>query len=66
MTVADRLPGARVLEGRFTAVRQAIGIPLDRAGGETYLEAFVQEAKASGLVAALIELNGIRGVSVAP
>jgi polar amino acid transport system substrate-binding protein len=65
-SVADELPGARVLEGRFTTVRQAIGTPSDREGAATYLDAFVQEAKASGMVAALIELNGIRGVAVAP
>lgn len=63
---AERLPGARLLEGRFTAVQQAIGTHRGREAGAEYLRAFVEDAKASGLVARAIENNGVRGVSVAP
>lgn len=66
VSVAEGLPGSRVLDGRFTAVGQAIGTPRDREEAGEYLRAFVAEAKSSGFVAALIERNGIRGVSVAP
>jgi polar amino acid transport system substrate-binding protein len=66
VTVADKLPGARVLEGRFTAVQQAVGTPRGRDAAAQYLRGFVEDAKASGLVAGAIERNGIRGVSVAP
>ena len=60
-----RLPGARVLDGRFTAVQQAIGTPRDRdPAGIAYLEAFVADAKASGLVAALIARHGATGLTV--
>ncbi|MDX1374735.1 MAG: transporter substrate-binding domain-containing protein [Burkholderiales bacterium] len=62
----EKLPGARVLEGRFTAVQQAVGTPRSRAAGAAFLAAFVEEAKASGLVARLIERHGVRGVNVAP
>jgi polar amino acid transport system substrate-binding protein len=62
----ERLPGARVLDGQFTAVQQAIGTPKARAAGARYLRAFVEEAKASGLVAEAIARHGVRGVSVAP
>lgn len=61
----SRLPGSRVLEGRFTAVQQAIGVPIARVAAATYLERFVQQIK-SGLVAQLIATHGVHGVSVAP
>jgi polar amino acid transport system substrate-binding protein len=60
------LPGARVLEGRFTAVQQAVGTPKRRVASAAFLAALVEEAKASGLVARLIERHGVDGVNVAP
>ncbi len=63
---AERLPGSRILEGQFTAVQQAIGTPRSREAGAKYLRGFVEDAKASGLVAKAIEENDVRGVSVAP
>ena len=62
----DRVPGARILEGRFTAIQQAIGTPKGRPAGAQYLREFVAEVKASGFVAELIERHGARGLSVAP
>jgi polar amino acid transport system substrate-binding protein len=62
----EKLPGARVLDGRFTAVQQAVGTPKARSAGAAFLAEFVEEAKASGLVARLIERHGVRGLSVAP
>lgn len=62
----QKLPGARVLEGQFTAVQQAVGTPKARAAGATYLRAFVEDVKASGLVAEAIARHGVQGVSVAP
>ncbi|HEU5321676.1 MAG TPA: transporter substrate-binding domain-containing protein [Methylomirabilota bacterium] len=62
----EKLPGARVLDGQFTAVQQAIGTPRAREAGARYLRAFVEEVKAAGLVAAAISRNGVQGVSVAP
>jgi polar amino acid transport system substrate-binding protein len=64
--VADKQPGARVLEGRFTQVEQAVGTPKGREGAARYLREFVEEVKTSGLLARIIEQNGIRGVSIAP
>jgi polar amino acid transport system substrate-binding protein len=61
-----KLPGARVLDGQFTAVQQAIGTPKARAAGAAYLRAFVEDVKATGLVAEAIARNGVQGVSVAP
>jgi polar amino acid transport system substrate-binding protein len=63
---ADRLPGSRMLDGRFMAVQQSIGVPRGRDAGLQYLRGFVEDAKSSGLVARAIERTGARGVSVAP
>jgi polar amino acid transport system substrate-binding protein len=62
----ERLPGARILDGKFTAVQQAIGTPKARSAAAAYLQKFVDEIKASGLVARLIAKHGARGVNVAP
>ena len=67
--IADvkKLPGARILEGQFTAVQQAIGTKPDRKAGAAFLREFVEEAKSSGLVATLIEKHGVVGrLTVAP
>ena len=61
----ERLPGARILEGRFTAVQQAVGTPRPRERGAAFLREFVEEAKASGLVQRLIDRHRVRGLSVA-
>ena len=62
----DNLPGSRILEGRFTAVQQAIGTPKGHDAGAAYLREYAEDVKASGLVARVIAKNGVRGVSVAP
>ena len=61
------LPGACLLEGKFSAVQQAIGTKPERKVGAAFLREFVEEAKASGLVASLIERHGVTGqLAVAP
>ncbi|HZE36293.1 MAG TPA: transporter substrate-binding domain-containing protein [Candidatus Eisenbacteria bacterium] len=64
--LVGKLPGSRVLEGRFLGVQQSMGMPKGRDAGARYLRGFVEEAKASGLVAKAIEKTQARGVSVAP
>jgi polar amino acid transport system substrate-binding protein len=62
-----KLPGARILDGKFTAVQQAIGTKPDRKAAIAFLRDFVKEAKASGFVAGLIEKHGVSGrLTVAP
>ena len=56
--------GARLLDGRFMAVQQAIGT-LRENEAATFLRDFVREAIASGLVAGLIERHRVTGLSVA-
>lgn len=55
------LPGARIMEGRYTTVQQAIGTNPKNAAAATFLRDFVAEAKQSGLVASLIEKHGVEG-----
>jgi polar amino acid transport system substrate-binding protein len=61
-----KLPGARILDGQFTAVQQAIGTGRKNAAAAAYLRKFVEDAKASGLVARLIERHKVVGLSVPP
>lgn len=63
---APKLPGSRVLESRFMAIEQALGIPRGHEAGAKYLREFIEDVKASGFVAKAIERSGVRGVSVAP
>jgi polar amino acid transport system substrate-binding protein len=63
----QKLPGARILDGQFTAVQQAVGTARTNTAGAAFLRDFVEEAKASGLVARLIERHKVVGrLSVAP
>ena len=61
-----KLPGARILDGQFTAVQQAIGTARKNSAGAAFLRGFVEEAKASGFVASLIQRHKVVGLSVAP
>lgn len=58
---AGKVPGSRVLEGNFSTVGQAIGTKPQNTALKAFLDAFTAEAKASGLVAALIEKHGVTG-----
>jgi len=62
----QKVPGLKILDGKFTAVQQAVGTPKANVEGAKYLAAFVEEAKRSGLVAKLIERHNVKGLSVAP
>ena len=63
---AENLPGSRVLEGQVTSVKQSAGTLPDREAGAQFLRQFIEDAKASGLVANLIANYSVQGVSVAP
>ena len=53
------LPGARILEGRFATVQQAVGTPKNNTAAAAFLRDFVLEARQSGLVAELLERHGV-------
>jgi len=63
---AEKMPGARILDGKFSAVQQAIGTPRRNTAAAPWLAAFVEEAKRSGLVQNLIGKHRVTGLSVAP
>jgi polar amino acid transport system substrate-binding protein len=66
LQLGAKMPGSRIVDGRFMAVQQSIAVPKGRDAGLAYLRSVVEDAKASGLVARAIEKTGARGVAVAP
>ena len=63
---AKRIPGLRLLPGRFMEIRQAMGTPKSRGeAAADYLRAYVEEMKASGFVAESMKRHGIQGATVA-
>ncbi len=63
---AKRIPGMRLLDGRFMVINQAMGLPKGRDAAHAYLSTYVQEMKASGFVAQALARHGIEGAAVAP
>jgi polar amino acid transport system substrate-binding protein len=59
--MAEALPGARVLAGRWGVERHAIAVPKGRAPGLSFAEQFAAAAKAEGLVDAAVRRAGLRG-----
>jgi polar amino acid transport system substrate-binding protein len=62
----EKAPGLKILDGKFTAVQQAVGTAKANLAGAAFLADFVEKAKKSGLVAELIERHKVKGLSVAP
>jgi len=60
-----KLPGSRMLPGRFMAVQQALGTPKLSGIAIDYLRSFVSAAIQGGLVGQLIAKHGVIGLSVA-
>lgn len=64
---AQRLPGMRLLPGRFMVIHQAMGMPAQRdQQARECLNTLVEEAKGSGWVAEALARHGIQGAAVAP
>jgi polar amino acid transport system substrate-binding protein len=63
---AKRLPGLRLLDGRFMVINQAMGTTKGRDAGTAYLRDFVEEMKATGFVAQALARHKIEGAAVAP
>jgi len=59
-------PGLRLLPGRFMAIQQAMAVPKAHEAGLGLVRAFVEEAKASGLVRKALDASGQRDAEVAP
>jgi polar amino acid transport system substrate-binding protein len=63
---AKRVPGVRMLDGRFMVINQAMGTPRERQAGAAYLGGFIEEMKSTGFVADALLRHRIEGAAVAP
>lgn len=63
---AERMPGSRVLDGRYTVIRHAIATSKGKPAAAKFVKRFVEGAKRDGTVLAAIEQAGLRRVTVAP
>lgn len=64
---ALRIPGLRLLPGRFMVIEQAMGTPKSRGqAAADSLGAFVEDMKATGFVADSLQRHRIQGATVAP
>lgn len=64
--LADRTPGARVLEGRWGFEQLAIAVPQGRAAAASYLRDFAASVREQGLVRAAAARAGLRGAADPP
>jgi polar amino acid transport system substrate-binding protein len=64
---AKKVPGLRLLPGRFMVIQQAMGLPKSRGDlASRLLCEFVEEMKTSDFIAKAMQRHGIQGASVAP
>jgi polar amino acid transport system substrate-binding protein len=62
--IADALPGARVLPGRFNVVQMVIGVRRRAAAALPAVDAFVDKMRSDGTIQKAIDEAGLRGVRV--
>ena len=63
---SDRLPGSRVLQGRYTVIQHAIATPKGRHAAAEVVKQFVEQSKRDGTVRDAIAQAGLRRTDVAP
>lgn len=64
--LAGRIPGARILADAFLNSSTAVCVPKGRPAARAYASAFIEEAKASGLVRKAFDEMGLLASVVAP
>lgn len=64
--LADSLPGARVLDGRWGLESLALAVPKGRSQGAAYLQQFSAAVRAQGLVQQAAARAGLRGLAAPP
>jgi polar amino acid transport system substrate-binding protein len=64
--LAAGLPGSRILDGGFQRTVIAIAVPKDRPQALAAVSAFMEDAKASGLVRRALDAAGFGDAAVAP
>jgi polar amino acid transport system substrate-binding protein len=62
----EKAPGLKILDGKFTAVQQAVGTAKANIEAAAFLADFVEKAKKSGMVQGFIDRHKVKGLSVAP
>jgi polar amino acid transport system substrate-binding protein len=60
--MADQLPGARILDGRWGLEVFAVAIPKNRAPGLEFVRRFAEQVKTEGFVKRAAERAGMRGI----
>jgi polar amino acid transport system substrate-binding protein len=63
---SDKLPGSRVLDMGVGVIAYGGLVPKGQADHLAYLNEFIEEAKATGLIKHVIDAAGLRGVIVSP
>jgi polar amino acid transport system substrate-binding protein len=66
MTEGPAVPGSQVLDDGFADISFAAVVAKRQTTWLAYINEFVEDAKASGLVKRIIETLGLQGVRVAP
>ena len=61
--LADRLPGARVLDGRWGTESLALAVPKGREAGKAWLVEFVTRMRQEGFVQRAAQRAGLRGLA---
>jgi polar amino acid transport system substrate-binding protein len=64
--VAATIPGSRILDDAFLNLLTAVAVPKNKPAALAYVTAFVEEAKASGLVRRGLDAVGLTKATVAP
>ena len=62
--MAEKLPGSKVLEGRWGIERHAIAIPKGREQAMAFIRQFTNEVRSERVVGAAIERAGLRGAMI--
>jgi polar amino acid transport system substrate-binding protein len=66
MLLSARIPGSHVLADAFAKISWAAFVPKGHDGRLAYVTAFVEQAKADGMVAQFIAREGLHGIEVTP
>ncbi|KRR10027.1 ABC transporter substrate-binding protein [Bradyrhizobium jicamae] len=64
--MAEKLPGSKVLDGRWGIERHAIAIPKGREQAIAFIRQFTNEMKSEGVIGAAIARAGLRGATTSP
>jgi polar amino acid transport system substrate-binding protein len=64
--VAPKIPGSRVLDGGFLNSSTAVAVPKGKPDALAYVGAFIEEAKAAGLVRKAFDAMNLQNSQVAP